>query len=195
MNLPKTNIALDLDGIVANFLEPFKIWLKQKYDIERLETGKYNISTSPEITNKMTKELIAEFIRCDNPRIPVLPEGKALVEYLWNKCPYPLYFITARDISTAGATHRWIKRNFPGIDFALSIVNSGSDKWRYLDNYDCFIDDRRKTALDLAERGKIVFIPSREYNNISTHNMNGKIIRLSNSDDITTGLFDDIIFK
>ena len=101
--------------------------------------------------------------------------------------------------------------------FKTQLLISLSDKWRYLDNYDCFIDDRKKTAIDLAKRGKTVFMPKREYNNFIPEDFDGsysvvtraewvrsdnfkllndgRLILLSGTSELITGRFDDLIFR
>lgn len=220
------NIAFDLDGIVANFSKPFKLWAKNEYGIEFIEKPQFHWGTIPKITDKMFKRIIAEFIRTEGQRsdlikINVFPDGYDLVRYVWEKSCDPIYFVTARDKSTAGATYDWITRKFPSLDFALSIVSSGGDKWRYLERYDCFIDDRRKTAIDIAGRGKIVFMPRTHYNQLDDvdgfiwlctgrsrfpvyyddgcwvppFQKDGAIIILDSTAALLSGRFDHLIFK
>jgi hypothetical protein len=216
MRLPTLNVAFDIDGIVANFEAPFREWAWEKYDLQFVETGHFHWEAEPFITNKMFTEIIAEFISYGTPEIPLL-DGAVVVDYLWRKCPSPILFVTARHPETAGDTHEWIKKHFPKIDFLLAVVDSGSDKHRYLENYGAFIEDRRKTAVELASKGKVVFMPMRSYNNVSgvrydnfpifTPNdwMNyswsqadlskGAIITLRDTSEITNGLFDHLLFK
>jgi hypothetical protein len=173
MRLPKLNVAFDIDGIVANFEEPFREWALEKYGLTFVETGHFHWEAEPFITNKMFTEIIAEFISYGEPEIPIL-DGSLVVDYLWRKCPSPILFVTARHPSTAGDTHEWIKQHFPKIDFFLAVVDSGSDKHRYLESHGAFIEDRRKTALELANRGKVVFMPMRSYNSIVDYRGSGK---------------------
>lgn len=215
MKIPRVNVAFDIDGIVANFEDPFREWAWEKYGLLFIETGRFHWGVNPKITEKMFTEIIAEFICYGKPEIPVL-DGALVVEYLWQKCPDPLFFLTARDISTAGDTHEWIAENFPKIDFMLSVVKSGTDKSRFLERYGAFIEDRRKTAIDLARMGKVVFMPIRDYNTLSgeydrpvftpddwmQYNFRetarlkaGAIILLNKTSDLINGLFDFILFK
>jgi hypothetical protein len=107
------------------------------------------------------------------------------------------------------------------IDFRLSIVKSSTSKHRFLHDFDCFVDDRRKTAIDLATRGYVVFMPMRDYNYIAPGMVNhgkfqvtppavwrnpawadlgpgdhsGQIILLNDLDEMTTGRFDFMLFR
>ena len=217
MKMPKLNVAFDIDGIVANFETPFREWALEKYGLTFVETGHFHWEAEPFVTNKMFTEIIAEFISYGEPDIPIL-DGALVVDYLWRKCPDPILFITARHPSTAGDTHEWIKEQFPKIDFLLAVVGSGSDKHRYLNEYGAYIEDRRKTVIDLASRGKVVFMPMRSYNKVNldwseysfpiftpndwmSHTFDdadlsrGAIILLRDTVQLTNGLFDHILFK
>lgn len=214
------NIALDLDGCIANFSEPFIAWVAKKYGVTMIPTNQFHWAAYPYIKPQMFEEFIAEFIRDGDPEIQPKQDGALLINYLWEEDPRPILFVTARHPSTAGATHNWIRKFFPQIDFMVAIVNSGSSKWRFLDQYDCFVEDRRKTCLDLASRGKTVFMPMRKYNSIkpgdygrydvltpdqwkafrpqypTNYNYDGgRIYMLNSLSEITEGSFDRLIFK
>jgi hypothetical protein len=57
-----------------------------------------------------------------------------------------------------------LKGLFPDIAFSIDIVDSGADKHKYMFGSDIMFEDRRKTALDLASRGIIVFVRRANYN-------------------------------
>jgi hypothetical protein len=217
-----SNIAFDLDGVIANFSSPFCYWVTQMYGVKMIPTHNFHWECHPEITDKMFERIIAEFIEFESDMIPVLPEGAELVEYVWRNTLKPITFITARHPRTSGATHTWINQMFPHIDFFLAVVPSGSAKYRYLDRFDCFIDDRRKTCIDLASRGKVVFMPQRHYNPLQITYGSGpygdynatppsiwrlpgwpekgqsqthQIILLDSTDQVASGRFDKFIFK
>lgn len=215
------NLAFDLDGIVANFSQPFIYWAKQRYGLKMIPTNKFHWSTEPAITDKMFTNIIAEFIAGEGKElIPPLRDGAALVDYMYSSALRPITFVTARHPSTAGATFGWIMKHFRNIDFRLSIVRSGTSKYRFLDDFDCFVDDRRKTAIDLASRGMVVFMPMREHNFIGPEMIDhGKfqvsppqvwrnpawadlgrdhkhqIILLNDLEEMTTGRFDFMLFR
>jgi len=215
MNKLNVNIAFDIDGIVANFSDPFQVWASEKYGLAFAQTGKFHWQVMPEIPEKMFKEIIAEFISYGEPEITLL-DGALAVDYVWSKCHEPILFVTARDISTAGDTYEWIAEHFPCIDFMLSIASDSAAKYRLIGKYGAFIDDRRKTAVDLANSGKIVFMPMRSYNELgsmyqfpiftpdywgstvfeNTADLSrGAIILLEEASQLTSGEFDHIIYR
>jgi hypothetical protein len=213
------NIAFDLDGIVCNFSNPFIYWVREKYGLTMIPTTNFHWESDPPINQKTFNRVIAEFIEFESDLMPVFPEGAELVEYVFNTTRKPITFVTARERRTAGSTHEWLWEMFPGLDFFLAVVPSGADKHRYLNRFDCFIDDRRKTCLDLASRGKVVFMPQRHYNILNVDHI-GKdyivtppsiwklpdwplqgqsqthqIILLDSTDQLASGRFDNFLFK
>ena len=206
----KPNIAFDIDGIVANFSQGFLVWVEEEYGLTFTSGNQFNWSSDQGIPDKTFKRIIAEFIRDHSYLINPLKDGANLVRYVWEKTSRPITFITARDGSTIQATHSWLNFHFPAIDFTCVTVKRGSSKYRYLDEFDCFIDDRRKTAVDLAGIGKVVFLPSRQYNvirqservlpinyaslwddEINSHS----VVLIGECDDMTDGVVDELIFK
>ena len=81
---------------------------------------------------------------------------------------HPIHVITARSegILMHHACMSTLDRCFPDVEFYVTIVKSGSDKLRYLENADIMFEDRRKTAKQLAEAGNIVLVPRKEYNHM-----------------------------
>jgi hypothetical protein len=79
---------------------------------------------------------------------------------------HPIHVITARSegILMHHACMSTLDRCFPDIEFYVTIVKSGSDKVRYLENADIMFEDRRKTARQLSKAGNIVLVPRKEYN-------------------------------
>ena len=74
------------------------------------------------------------------------------------------------------------------------------DKIDYLDNFDTYVDDRRRTVVDLAIDGKTVIMPRRIYNMPVTdhkllHPLNQRMIIVESLKLITNGSFDHLLFK
>ena len=88
---------------------------------------------------------------------------------------HPIHIITARPegILMHHACMSTLERCFPDVEFYVTIVKSGSDKLRYMENADIMFEDRRKTAKQLAEAGNIVMVPRKEYNHIGE--VDGKV--------------------
>lgn len=212
----QNDLAFDIDGIISNFSQPFLVWAEQEYGLAFKQGNKFNWGCDQKIPDKAFQRIIAEFIRDHSYLIKPLNDGATLVRYMWTKTAKPITFVTARDYSTIQATHDWMRFHFPDVDSIIITVRSGKDKWRYLDNFDCYIEDRRRTVLDLAAGSqKIVFMPARRYNTLNTdeaqafikkHGINiacketkdihkKTIVYIQDCDDIINGDFDHLIFK
>lgn len=202
----RPNIAFDVDGVIANFSAAFVPYAEKRYGIKFMSGQKFHWEVEPEITPLLFKKLIAWFIRDHSNKIKAMEPGAKLVDYVWEKTQKPITFITARHGMTCSATHHWIKSYFPDMDFVIITVDGHSNKLRYLDGIDCFAEDRRRTAIELAEAGKVVFLPMRDYNwpmpdDLSEylwfdykHPMSG-IVPLKTLSTVTCGSFDHLIFK
>lgn len=181
----KPNIAFDIDGIVAKFAAPFQVWADQKYGFTFTEQDGFHWSSDQGIPDRAFMAIIAEFIRENSDLIRPDLAGASLVNYVWNATKRPITFITARDYSTVGATDGWMRHWFPHIDFVCITVKSGKDKWRYLDDFGVFVEDRRRTAVDLAGIGKMVIMPARKYNRLDS----GEYMKIIADRDI------DVVYK
>jgi hypothetical protein len=86
----------------------------------------------------------------------------------------PIPVITAR-VSGAIMHHACMKtldKCFPNVEFSVTIVDSGDQKWKYMGQADIFFEDRRQTALDLYSRGNIVVMPNKCYNEMKHMGLN-----------------------
>ena len=68
-----------------------------------------------------------------------------------------------------------------------------------MEDYACIAEDRRKTAIHLANNGKIIFLPIRDYNwpmpdDLGHYAMAG-IIPFESLRDATNGQYDHLLFK
>jgi len=193
------NIAFDIDGIMANFIQAFIQYAKKHLDLEVETTDHFSFKTDPYIGDDVLSCAIATFIRQYGYRIQAMPDGLALAEYVWNKTQKPLTFITARDQSTIQSTHVWLRRRLAGLPFIAINVAGHSDKIIYLSNFDTYVEDRRRTVLELAAYGKTVFMPIREYNwplpADTPPTLLGRIIPVESLETIMNGSFDHLLFK
>ena len=75
----------------------------------------------------------------------------------------PIKIVTARRIETAVVTYKLIRERIFDGPFDLSFA-PGEDKSKYLCHHHYFVEDRRKNALSLAEKGIIVYMPDCPWN-------------------------------
>jgi len=61
-----------------------------------------------------------------------------------------------------------LERLYPKLDFSVSI--SQNDKHRYMFGSKIIFEDRRRTAIDMASHGHVVFLKETSYNRIKTCN-------------------------
>ena len=104
---------------------------------------------------------------------PGVPEF--LRELYWSSDNDPIRIITARPAyQCANDTYRLCERL--GVPFELIITGNPAtmlpgqpdiDKFNYLNRYKFFVDDRRKTAIELSQKGKYVYMPKQCYNNLN----------------------------
>jgi len=195
----KPNIAFDVDGIAANFSAAFVPYAKKRYGINFKESNRFHWEVEPELSGPLFDKIIAWFIRDHSHKIRYMEDGVSLIDHVWKATKKPITFVTARHEMTCAATHHWMKSIFPGMDFIVITVDSGNDKIRFLDDFDCFVEDRRKTAVQLAENGKIVFMPKRHYNMPLPSTMSrlaeSNIIILDSLTPVCYGNYDHLIFK
>lgn len=199
----RPNVAFDIDGVVANFADPFVKYAEERYGIKFLPSQKYHWDTEPEITPMLFEKLIAWFIRDHSNKIKTKSDGENLVDYVWRNTKKPITFVTARHEMTVSATHHWLKHTFFGIDFVLITVDGHSDKIRYLNDFDTFVEDRRRTVLELASLGKKVIMPVRHYNwplrkqayQEFGVDLMDNILPVESLNKLTDGTFNHLLFK
>jgi uncharacterized HAD superfamily protein len=195
----QSDIAFDVDGVMADFAQAFIQYAKEHLGLDVESTDHFDFITTPHIDGNVLSSAIAEFIRQYGYRINPMSDGLILAEYVWNKTQKPLTFISARDRSTIQSTHNWLRKHLKGLPFVSINVEGGTDKIIYLSNFDTFVDDRRRTVLELAAYGKTVIMPIRAYNwplpPNTPQRLLEKIIPVESLETITNGGFDHLLFK
>ncbi len=107
--------------------------------------------------------------------IPIYPGVKEFLRDLYSEGDNdPIRIITARPAhQCANNTYKLCGRL--GVPFELIMIGTPAtmipgqpdiDKFDYLHRYTFFVDDRRKTAIELSKRGKYVYMPKAEYNKL-----------------------------
>jgi hypothetical protein len=80
----------------------------------------------------------------------------------------PIHVLTARTdgVIMHHSCMSTLERCFPNVEFQVTIVKSGDEKLRYMDDADVMFEDRRRTALQFSAAGNIVVMPRKSYNHI-----------------------------
>ena len=160
-------IAFDIDGVIVNTIEVFINELRRN-GINYIPTGEFQIKTDPEISD----DEIWKFFRQAYTKVDEFKFFDGALELMMkvhSLTRLPVLFVTARPIDMATEHYALMDRlmyrkNEHMIPYIIAF-SSGPDKKYYLNDYQYFVEDRRKTALDLAvHQGKDVFVPIREYN-------------------------------
>lgn len=160
------NIAFDLDNTLFNIETAIQclmaddgvVYCRQKH---------FRIDTEPVISrNKVWGYIKSAYEKIDI--LEPLPGAIELLTKLWEKTQTPCKIITARPIEAANLTYQLTQKHFK-FPHEVILVEGWQVKLCYLRNMCYFVDDRRRTALQLACNDKIVFVPRRTYNNIDNY--------------------------
>jgi len=99
---------------------------------------------------------------------PIDDHVYGFLKFIYGEDKEPIRIITARP--KGALMHYCIERTlenlFPEVDFSIDVVESGSQKHRYMFGTDIIFEDRRKTAIDMASHGYIVFLRNDVYNSM-----------------------------
>ena len=152
-------IAFDIDGCFVDLMYHLKVLLYEN-GIRLINNEKYDIETDPSITSDQLLEYLIDcYIAYD--KTPIYPGAEELCYELFYISKCPIHFITARPSAAATHTHLLVER-FCNVPFTISF--SGNSKLNYLTHHKFFVEDRRKTAREIAMAGKTVFMPDRPWN-------------------------------
>lgn len=160
--MPKLNLEFDLDGILIDYHSVLEWHLANNYDTKMISTGKFHFGTDPEMSVVELEDAIYSAMDFTG-KIKPHPGAHEVLKELYRITGEPIKIITARPKNKVVQTVASIDRVLGDIPYLFAMVDSGMDKPKYVRSK-CFIDDRRRTAIDMASRGYTVFMPEREYN-------------------------------
>jgi len=157
----KLNIAFDLDGVLVD-LPTAMIEDLMELTGKNLEYHeKFNLG---EVVGQENIDKVLYRLYHSYDLIPIMDEARYVLNYLWMKTEQPITIVTARSIDYATETHKLVKRVFKDIPYILIFCGGHSNKHTYLHDFDYFVEDRRRTAIELAKKGKTVFLIDTNYN-------------------------------
>lgn len=161
----KQNVAFDLDGTLVDLMPVFEHELVKHTGVEIVKNGRFDIETYPRVPARL---IMNAFERAygSTDAIKPLPGAIDLLETLYGLTHEPPLIVTARPHWAATKTYELLDR-FLTIPYRLILTNGGMKKLPYLCDVDHFVDDQRKTALELSFAGKYVYVPERDYNRIN----------------------------
>ena len=168
------NIAFDLESVLVDIMPVFESILWDKYKDELFEKRGFKLETKNNLPwPKMEKLFLLTYRAYDT--IPFYKGARSFLRRLFELSDTdPIRIITARPAYlAANYTYRLCDRI--GVPYECVIVGTpgsmipgqpDTDKFNYLNRYKYFVDDRRKTAIELSEKGIYCFMPRRSYNHL-----------------------------
>jgi len=175
-------IAFDLDGTLINIMDPVERLLMEKYGAKIIHPDGFQLHTEPFLEDDLIWDCIIEAYDYHD-EIKIYPGAKEIITQLYNASDNdPVKIITARPLKrSANTTYKFISERLCDLPYELVLV-SDNDKLPYLNRYTYFVEDRRKTAITLADAGKIVFLLRRPWNALPAPHKN--IIMIDKLEDL-----------
>ena len=180
------DIAFDIDGCVVNLMQQLSRYLSAYAGAKIIDHNQFNFFTSPAISKK---ELWQYIYNCyeDYKNTPVYPGAKELFHNLYYLVRKPITFVTSRPVNAATQTYK-LMDTICIPPYTISFAKAPYHKRDFLHGFKYYMEDRRKTAFELANTGKIkIFIPQYSYNKIDVHK---NIIRISGIEDLNNIIYD-----
>ena len=161
--MKKIDIAFDLDSVLVDPMPVFRKVIYRRYGSKIISHTRWHIELEPEITFDQFLDSFQETYELYK-EIPILKGARRMLNRLHRLAPDdPIKIVTARRIDTAVVTYKLIRERIFDGPFDLSFA-PGEDKSKYLCHHHYFVEDRRKNALSLAEKGIIVYMPDCPWN-------------------------------
>jgi uncharacterized HAD superfamily protein len=158
----KLNIAFDLDGTCVDLKSQFTEFIRQNTGIELGDYTKFDCHEEAGLSKEEFWKGVHQAYDAWQ-LTPIYPGVFRIMKELNRISNDSIYFVTARPKAFASQTFQLINRFCP-YPFKVSMCDNSDDKGLYLRGYSMFVEDRRRTALQLMSQGKIVYVPERSYN-------------------------------
>lgn len=156
-------LGFDIDGVLANTTDPLLELISINTNIDVRNTPCYDIEKGVEgiLSRKGVLEVF-DFVLKDTEAIYPYPGAREIVKWTFEQTEEPVHFVTSRALKHASVTHWWLQDICEDIPFFVSF----DEKFKFAKFFDWFVEDRRKTAIQLAEMGVNVIVPTRSYNDL-----------------------------
>ena len=162
-------IAFDLDGCLINIESVIRKLITETYNIEIKQFPKEEDHFDFRMATGLTNNQLWPIFRLAYKEIettPIFPGATELLAKLYELSGEPPFILTARPSDAANETYAMVSKVAKGTPFKLVLKHPNADKSQYLGNYDFFVEDRRKTALELSETEICTLLIERNYNYI-----------------------------
>jgi hypothetical protein len=169
------NIAFDLDSTLVDLMPMFEEIVFERYGDTIKKYRGFIIETEKNLPwSKLLPCFHETYRRWEE--VIIYPGVEQFLQELYCYTSHdPIRIITARPAYiAANDTYRLCERF--GVPFELIMTGNPEtmtpgqpecNKFNYLNRYRFFVDDRRKTAIDLSKRGKYVYMPKQTYNDLN----------------------------
>lgn len=156
--------AFDLDGCVVDFMPIFLRMLQEKYGVQVPQSRMiyHTLSKCLSVSIDVIQDCVgATFREVDS--LKAYPGSIEFLEFYYKETRGPLLFITDRLYKKD--TFKWLDKWLREVPFQV-IFTGGRPKIDFLleGRVDVFVEDRAKTALQVAQKQKRVLLPDRCWN-------------------------------
>ena len=161
--MPKLKIAFDLDGVLIDLVTPIDKYIEE---IHGIKIGKKDNFSYEKTTGLKSEQLWEIFYKVykEIDATHIFPGATELLTKLYEKTNEPPFILTARPHDAASDTYAIVERMMGKIPFQLVLKHPNAHKSQYLKNYNVYVEDRRKTALELSMLGFMVPLVQTDYN-------------------------------
>lgn len=176
----RLNIAFDLDCTLVDMIAQVRRYLENDgYALK--DICRYDMTSA--IEPQMTEEQLWQYFKKCYERhdeTPVCEGVVELLEMLYAKSQKPILIVTQRPSWAASQSYALVER-FLNVPFVICFADKRFGKIAYLNDIDYFVEDRKKTAKELAAHGKKVFMIRQSWNNMPA---NQNIIKIDGIGDL-----------
>ena len=147
-------IAVDLDGVVFNFLDSFLKFSEEVLEksIPREQIKHFNWADNGICTKAAESKLLHEFAcRGGFLYLNLIPDARYYLYKIYNDLKHDIIFITSRHAIALADTY--VLTQAHGLDFPIHFSDKENRKWKIAKNLDCslLIDDRAKYLIEVED--------------------------------------------
>lgn len=184
----RNNIAFDLDGVLVDILPVLDTVLQEMCGAKLPENMTEFKIKIPGLSGNEVQGCINEALSRVT-EIKINPMADVLFKELYKITGEPVLIITARPKWLASQTYLLIDR-MTKVPIRLSMVTGWPEKLAHLGPIEYFVEDRRRTALNLVQNRRRCFLIDKSYNQCPKQE---RLIRLKDIGDLL-GLIDLLTF-
>ena len=161
--MPKINIAFDLDGVLIDLVAPIDKYIEEIHGIKIGKKDNFSYEKTTGLTRKQLWEIFYKVYK-EIDATHIFPGATELLTKLYEKTNEPPFILTARPHDAASDTYAIVERMMGKTPFQLVLKHPNAHKSQYLRGYKVYVEDRRKTALELFKIGLVVPLVKTDYN-------------------------------